>query len=146
MLLLDQCFALLESRGVGVFGQSLFAGAAASLPDVDEAIASLWETGGVSALRGSGGFIGTAAGYVHNEPRKPNLIQPRVQAMTRARDREAARALMQRIYDVFTSVTNDDVVGTRWLMFRAVQEPFDMPLASGRARIGCNFEALKRPS
>jgi hypothetical protein len=135
--------SFLEGRGIGVYGETFFIGPGAKLPETDDPVTTFSKTGGVSMLTGSA--VGTTASYIHNEPRKPTLTQPRMQAVTRASDPEVATRKAQEIYDALGSVTNDDIAGTRYLRVRPVQELFDMPPVSGRARTACNYEALRAP-
>lgn len=132
MLLADLCDYLTSQAGF-VQGTDLFYGVMP--PDPDTAVA-LYETGGLSPVRGMGNTAGDHA-----------VERPRVEAVSRAESYSVARANAQRVFLKLDGMPAVTLNGVRYKFAQAVQSPFLMGRdAQERVLVACNYDVIKEAS
>ncbi len=118
-----------------VYGQNLFVGPKARIPDKGGPFVSLISSGG-------SGAEGT-----HNSPDFPAYETPKGQVLVRAIDYADADFLCQQIYFFFYGISNRKINGTWWKQITTLGEPFDLPPdEKERPRRAFNLQCVKRVS
>lgn len=134
-MLLDEVGDYLSTGGVGTVGGDLFLG---YMPEAPDAVVALYETGGMGPYRA-----------MRSDPGQPVAVRPRLQVVARAAEHDyaAARAKVQRAYELLEGMGDRVLNGVRYLWVGAVQEPFLMGRdTQGRVLIACNFDVTKERS
>lgn len=125
----DLC-TMLEGAGKGTFGQTLFAGHKAQVPD----------TGQVTVVI----EYGTSPPDERQDDPGWALGRPRCQVVTHDEAYETADAQARACALALAAVRNVTVGSTRYLSVRPLQTPFDLgPDAAQRARVAFNVEATR---
>lgn len=133
--LLDDLGDWLSTGGIGLVnagaGLNLYYDGFADSPDT---AAAIYETGGFFPIE-----VNAASG--------PLVERPRVQVVTRAPTRQAARQLAHNIFTRLESVRGRTLGNTFYHWITAVSSPGTMGEdESGRRRYVCNFDVIKNMS
>lgn len=131
----DDVVSIFVAAGLGVYGDTIFIGPRAALPDTDQAFLTINVLPGV-------GPEGT-----HNSTSVPAYVRPSVQIVARATLVSDAEALALAAYLALFPVRNRIVNGTWWRSITMKQEPFELGEdVMSRPRIAFNFDCVKRLS
>ncbi len=118
-----------------VYGQNLFLGPKAKMPDKGGPFVSIISAGGFGAQ-------GT-----HNSPDVPAYEQPTGQILVRAVDYADADLLCQQLYAFCYPIRNRKINGCWWQRLKPRGECFDLPPdEKERPRRAFNIECVKRVS
>jgi hypothetical protein len=134
-MLLDDIATILKTAGTTSDGTEVYTG---FMPEKPDAVACIYETGGVAPYRSMRGTVGAVVAE-----------RPRIQVTVRgsALDYATPRTKLNTIYKMLENYGDTTVNGVRYLWIAAVQSPFPIRRDDNtRVIVGMNFDVVKELS
>ena len=129
----DEIIALLEAKGIGVFGTNMFVGSKAIIPVGDGPFLVVVETGGTGATR------------VQNQ-KGAKTRRPTAQVSVRGASGPTSRVMAEEAYQALDGVTNELIAGT---FYQSITVRGDLANLgeddSGRTFLSFNIDAERQP-